>query len=54
MMAQLLIREVEPELKLALERHAEHNKRSLDAEICEIIRIALDKEDAEMETHAKS
>lgn len=46
-MAQLLIRDVEPELKLALERRAERNSRSLEAEVCEIIRIALDKEDAE-------
>jgi len=51
-MAQLLIRKVEPELKLGLERRAEHNRRSLDVEICEIIRIALDKEDVETETHA--
>lgn len=46
-MAQFLIRKVEPELKLALERRAERNNRSLDAEVCEIIRIVLDKEDEE-------
>jgi plasmid stability protein len=46
-MAQLLIRKVEPTLKFALERRAERNKRTLDAEICEIIRAALDKEDKE-------
>jgi plasmid stability protein len=46
-MAQLLIRKVEPELKLALERRAERNNRSLEAEVCEIIRIVLDEEDRE-------
>lgn len=46
-MAQLLIRKVEPELKLALERRAERNNRSLETEVCEIIRIVLDKEDRE-------
>jgi plasmid stability protein len=44
-MAQLLIRKVEPELKHALERRAERNNRSLEAEVCEIIRIVLDEED---------
>ena len=46
-MTQLLIRKVEPELKLELERRAERNNRSLEAEVCEIIRIELDKEDEE-------
>jgi plasmid stability protein len=46
-MAQLLIRKVGPALKLALERRAERNNRSLEAEVCEIIRIVLDEEDKE-------
>jgi len=46
-MAQLLIRKVEHELTLALERRAARNNRSLEAEVCEILRIALDKEDEE-------
>jgi plasmid stability protein len=46
-MGQLLIRKVEPALKLALERRAERNNRSLEAEVCEIIRIVLDEEDKE-------
>lgn len=44
-MAQLILRNVEPELKRELERRAEANGRNLDAEICEIIRTALDEED---------
>lgn len=44
-MAQLCIREIEPELKRELERRAEHNGRSVEAEICEIIRATLDEED---------
>lgn len=51
-MAQLLIRRVEPELKLALERRAERNNRSLEAEVCEIIRIALDKEEKDTAARA--
>jgi plasmid stability protein len=51
-MARLLIRKVEPELKLALERRAERNNRSLEAEVCEIIRIVLDEEDKEATIHA--
>jgi plasmid stability protein len=44
---QILIRKIEPELKLALELRAERNCRTLEAEVCEILRIALDKEDRE-------
>jgi plasmid stability protein len=51
-MAQLLIRDVEPELKVALEHRAERDKRSLEAEVCEIIRIALEKEDKETAARA--
>jgi len=47
-MGQILIRKVEPELKLALERRAERNNRTLETEVCEIIRVALDKEDRKM------
>jgi hypothetical protein len=43
----ILIRKVEPELKLALEQRAERNNRTLEAEVCEILRVALDKEDEE-------
>lgn len=51
-MGQILIRKVEPELKLALKYRAERNNRSLEAEVCEIIRIALDKEQEETEAYA--
>jgi plasmid stability protein len=44
-MARLLIRNVEPELKLWLEVRAKRNGRSLEEEAYEIIRIALDKEE---------
>ncbi len=46
-MAQLLIRKVRPELKRWLEDRAKRNGRSLEDEVCEMIRIALDKEDEE-------
>jgi plasmid stability protein len=46
-MGRILIRKVEPELKLALEQRAERNNRTLEAEVCEILRVALDKEDEE-------
>jgi plasmid stability protein len=46
-MAQLLIHKVEPELKVALERRATRNNRTLEAEVCEIIRVVLDRDDRE-------
>ncbi len=46
-MAQLLIRNVRPEVKQWLEARAKRNGRSLEEEAYEIIRIALDKEDEE-------
>jgi plasmid stability protein len=46
-MAQILIRNIEPELMLALERRAERNNRTLEAEVLEILRVVLDKEDEE-------
>jgi plasmid stability protein len=49
-MAQLLIRNIEPELKQALERRAERNSCRLEAEVCEIIRIVLDEEDEDTAT----
>ena len=52
-MAQFLIRKVEPELKLALQRRAARNDHSLEAEVCEIIRIVLDKEDMEAAIRAR-
>jgi plasmid stability protein len=44
-MAQLLIRKIEPELKLWLEVRAKRNGRSLGEEAYEIICKALGKED---------
>ena len=46
-MAQLLIRDIEPELKLWLEFRAKRTGRSVGDEVFEIIRIALDKEEDE-------
>jgi len=46
-MAQILIRNIEPELMLALKRRAERNNRTLEAEVLEILRVVLDKEDEE-------
>jgi plasmid stability protein len=50
---QILIRMVAPELKLTLERRAKHNNRTIEAEVCEIIRTAMDKKDTAMEVRAK-
>jgi len=44
-MGQLLIRNVEPELKRELELRAKRNRRTLEAEVCEILRVVLDRED---------
>lgn len=46
-MAQLLIRKVEPELKLWLEARAKRNGRSVEDEVQAIILEALDREDEE-------
>jgi plasmid stability protein len=44
-MAKLRIRNLELELIRALENRAKRNNRSLEDEVCEILRVALDKED---------
>jgi plasmid stability protein len=46
-MGQLLIRNVEPELKRELELRAKRNRRTLEAEVYEILRVMLDREDEE-------
>jgi antitoxin FitA len=44
-MAQLLVRNIEEQLKSRLQRRAKRNRRSMEAEAREILREALRKED---------
>ncbi len=46
-MAQIRVRKIDPELMLALKQSAERNNRTLEAEVHEILRVELDKEDEE-------
>ncbi|MGA2217570.1 MAG: Arc family DNA-binding protein [Terracidiphilus sp.] len=45
-MAQLLVRNLEDQLKTRLQRRAKRNGRSMEAEVREILRDALKEEDA--------
>lgn len=44
-MSRLLIRDVEDEVKSALEERAKRNGRTLEDEVVEILRKVLDKEE---------
>lgn len=44
-MAQILVRNLDDRLKARLERRAKSNRRSMEAEVREILRNALRKED---------
>ena len=44
-MAQLLVRNVDDHLKTRLQRRAKRNRRSMEAEVREILRDALKKEE---------
>jgi plasmid stability protein len=52
--AKLRVRKVEPEVIRVLENRARSNGRSLEDEVCEILRIARDQEDEETAKLAKS
>lgn len=45
-MAQILVRNVETQLKTRLQRRAKRNGRSMEAEVRELLRDALKDEDA--------
>jgi antitoxin FitA len=45
-MAQILVRNVETQLKTRLQRRAKRNGRSMEAEVREILRDTLKEEDA--------
>lgn len=45
-MAQILVRNLDDRLKARLERRAKRNRRSMEAEVREILQNALSKEEA--------